>query len=222
MENVNTTVAAAPNTAPAAEPVKKVFSIIPETFELRTLDAADPNNQFFVDGLQKIYAMRNEDGTRRCDIIDLANGDRIICAPGSVGPIGDDETRRARADMVGQFAVLKNPVTSEDVKNDPARFMALTAATTDLTEVIGPALVVGPDDGTDTFTAATSDSEYLSGIVAWHGNPGRRAVRDMLAAILGVRGSNDSRDDLTDDQLTECGCPDCQEELASRRGRTLH
>lgn len=203
----------------------RLIAIFPAQAETRPLDASKPANAEQIAGLQEMYASRNDDGTRKCNVITLSTGDRIITAPGPVlGPIDTAEKKLAAA-IEGVFAVLKTPVTLDEAKAGSERLLNITAGSEEIVEIIGPALVVGPDDGTDSFPPTEIDDITLGGFIAWNSdavrNKALRQLERFLADKLAPAADNDQGDDafrakLTDEQLEECGCPDCQKELQDR------
>lgn len=148
-------------------------------------------------------------------VVPLHGGDRLLCAKKAI-LVGKSHPPFTLLTMknFGWFAVLKEPFILEEGQEALLEAAAgFTPRDRDMTEIIGRALVVGPEDPSDPakLTPATITQEELDRLICWSA----QGVRNKLQAIMDANASVD-RDDLTDQELEECGCDECLTELSRR------
>lgn len=220
----------------AAETKALFYAVLPAHMELRPVNPEAAENAFMLAGLKEIFANGN------CGVVTLPNGDRVIGGPRSlVTPDLSDEDKaeyNERAREMGRFAVLKHAVADD-------KQAAFTADDVELSEIVGPAIIVGPaptEEGADPFTPVQSTREEVGALIGWDksaiGGMVARMLRDLLGGkaevgavqvadgdagdklleFLRQRNASVNRDDITDEELDECGCVGCTEEKARRQG----
>jgi hypothetical protein len=170
-------------------------------------------------GLKDILEMVR---TGDCETFTMASGDRLIAGKGAFGMKGP-------ATIFGRFAFLKEV---PDFEKNPDLMKSFKAGDVDLVEVSGPALIVGPaaSDTDSAVTSTTLDKLELMKRIAWDQETLRRKLL-IATAEAGAKADNDNADwddsvydedlvklraDLTDEELAQCPCPGCKDEMARR------
>ncbi|ARV77553.1 hypothetical protein [Sinorhizobium phage phiM5] len=219
----------------AAETKAMFYAVLPAHMELRAINPETPQDAFMLAGLKEIFA--NGD----CGVVTLPNGDRVISGPRSlVTPDLSAEDKAAyneRAQTFGRFAVLKHAVADD-------KQAAFTADDVELSEIVGPAIVVGPaptEEGADPFTQVQSTKAEVGALIGWDKSAVSATMvrmvkelfadrmkakleaasddaEDKLLEFLRQRNASVNRDDISEEELDECGCDGCMEEKARRQG----
>lgn len=186
----------------------RLFEILPREAEC---------NEIVGDALpEKILALfRRMFAEGKIGVVPLHGGDRLLCAKRAI-LVGKKHPPLTLLTMenFGWFAVLKEPFILEDGLEPLLEAASgFTPNDKDMTEIIGKALVVGPEDPSDPLklTSATITQEELDRLICWSAQGMRNKIQQIMDANASVE-----RDDLTDEELEACGCGNCLTELSRR------
>lgn len=165
----------------------------------------------------------------KCETFTMASGDRLVAGKGSFD-MSAEKADRLGASLFGQFAFLKEaPDLSkpEVMKN----LISFTADSVDMIEVTGPAMIVGPAASEDdkSVTGTTLTEIDIASRVGFKGSSNK--IADLVKRLRGLVADNDDRPwsdsvhdpdlvdyrkSLSDEELAECPCPGCKDEIARR------
>ena len=176
-------------------------------------------------GLKDILEMVR---TGNCETYTLASGDRLVAGKGAFNMAGAPT-------IFGRFAFLKEV---PDFEKNPELLTSFKTGDAEMIEVSGPAMIIGPavSDDDKSVTGTTMDKLELAKRVAWDQHTLTRKLLVMAAGPAEAEAdtkaaANDNaewddsvydedlvklRADLTDEELAQCPCPGCKDEMARR------
>lgn len=199
----------------------KVFIINPMLGDIKEKDIIADSHMPVV---QTILGMI-KDG--EVDVFTMETGDRLCVGKGAMDPTSDKFKLGSAA--LGTFAFLRKAPTIDEM----AGFLVsgINPDKVDMFEVAGPAMIVGPAVSDDDKSATGSTLSFLD--AAMRVGLKGPSLASVLRELGGSRADNDNasggysdsvydsdlvalRHTLTDEELAQCPCPGCKDEMARR------